>query len=120
MENLELNPCPCCGSDKVTIQETEGCDYLIGCDNCGLQMFDDMKWGEEGFDSRENVTGKWNTRTEPPKVEEALINRFNGIVRESLSELNTTDEDFDISWTEYEAEILEKSLLTKIRNVLEG
>lgn len=56
-----LLPCPCCGSEPI-LQETEGCDFVISCNECGLGLFDDMKWGVDGYDAKSNVIEKWNKR----------------------------------------------------------
>ena len=110
-EEMELKSCPCCGSNKVSIQETEGCDYLIGCDKCGLQVFDDMKWGKKGFDAKQNVIEKWNTRPkESDKIAEALkmIDKLT-----IISKLPKGD-----NW-KMESDDVEE-VLTKIRNTLTG
>lgn len=58
----ELKPCPFCGN-KPEISETEGCDFVISCDYCGISMLDDMHWNIENYDAKQNVIDKWNTRT---------------------------------------------------------
>jgi hypothetical protein len=58
----ELKLCPCCGN-KPEISETEGCDFVISCDYCGISMSDDMHWNIENYDAKQNVIDKWNTRT---------------------------------------------------------
>ncbi|WP_277657230.1 Lar family restriction alleviation protein [Seleniivibrio woodruffii] len=57
----KLKPCPFCGG-VPTISETEGCDYTIQCACCGLSLLDDMDWDGIGYDARQNVIDKWNTR----------------------------------------------------------
>jgi len=56
-----LKPCPCCDG-VAELHETEGCDYVVSCGGCGLQILDDMRWEEKGYDARANVIEKWNTR----------------------------------------------------------
>ena len=58
----ELKPCPFCGG-VAQLAETEGCDYVCACSECGVIMTDDMLWSEESYDARLNIIGKWNTRT---------------------------------------------------------
>lgn len=60
-KNNILLPCPCCGG-KPYLQETEGCDFVITCQDCGLGVFDDMDWEIEDYDGANNVITKWNRR----------------------------------------------------------
>jgi Lar family restriction alleviation protein len=62
-EPVYLKPCPFCG-DAPVLGETAGCDHVVECRKCGVNMHDDMTWDDEGYDSIKNVIGKWNSRAE--------------------------------------------------------
>ncbi len=54
MKELELKPCPFCGSEAKVIGSDKYSDYLTKCLKCGASS--------EYFDTREKAAEAWNRR----------------------------------------------------------
>ena len=56
-DNLQLNPCPSCGSDNVRLEHEDNCYvyYYVKCNNCTAKG-DSKMWEEDAVEA-------WNQKT---------------------------------------------------------
>ena len=78
-ENIELKPCPFCGGEDLDFIESE-CEQfvLVSCCDCCCSSCSD--------NDKEKAIKSWNTRTESPRVEDALEKKLLPWIKEMIEE----------------------------------
>lgn len=66
MSDIELKPCPFCGSDDVQINKGATWGHAVHCNNCGADV---IFWGllhcdNLDYDYSDELASEWNRRVE--------------------------------------------------------
>ncbi len=62
LENIELQPCPSCGSDNVSVRYAGHDDYFVGCEDCFNKRWCDEEYLEYTIERWNTYAGKVNAR----------------------------------------------------------